>query len=85
MKIAHVCLSLGKGGAEKLLVDTLPLYVKDGHQVTIVQLSSILEEATYIDTVLQAGIQVITLSKGGFRNPLLFFKILNLVKKIILT
>ena len=81
MKIAHVCLSLGKGGAEKLLVDTLPLYVKDGHQVTIVQLSSILEEATYIDTVLQAGIQVITLSKGGFRNPLLFFKILNLVKK----
>ena len=81
MKIAHVCLSLGKGGAEKLLVDTLPLYVKDGHEVTIIQLSSITEEPTYIDSVVKAGIKIITLSKGGFRNPMLFFKILELVRK----
>jgi len=81
MKIAHVCLSLGKGGAEKLLVDTLPIYVRDGHEMTIIQLSSILEEPSYIDTVTKAGIKVITLSNGGFKNPFLLVKILKLVKR----
>ncbi len=81
MKIAHVCLSLGKGGAEKLLVDTLPLYVSNGHEITIIQLSSILEEPTYIDTVEKAGIKMISLGTGGFKNPMYIFKILKLVRK----
>ena len=81
MKIAHVCLSLGKGGAEKLLVDTLPHYVSDGHEITIIQLSSILEEPTYIDTVEKAGIKMISLGTGGFKNPIYIFKILKLVRK----
>lgn len=80
MKIAHVCLSLGKGGAEKLLVDSLPAYVANGHDMTIIQLSSILEEPGYIETVTAAGVKMITLSKGPFKNPVLIFKLMQTVK-----
>ncbi|HMI07342.1 MAG TPA: glycosyltransferase [Flavobacterium sp.] len=80
MKIMHLCLSLGKGGAEKLLVDSLPFYVNQGHEVRIIQLSSILEEPTYIESVENAGIKVITLSNGGFRNLKLIQKLMQAIR-----
>lgn len=81
MKISHIILSLGKGGAEKLLVDHLPLYLKYGHQVEIVQLSSILEAPDYIAEMKRHDIPVITLSRGNFYNPLLLLKIYKFLKK----
>lgn len=79
MKIAHLCLSLGKGGAEKLLVDSLPMYGA-GHDITVIQLSSILEEPTYIQTVEAAGIKVVTLGTGGFKKLSYFFQIHKLLR-----
>ncbi|SCY39077.1 glycosyltransferase [Flavobacterium caeni] len=79
MKIAHLCLSLGKGGAEKLLVDSLPMYGA-GHDITIIQLSSVLEEPTYIATVEAAGIKVVTLGTGGFKKLSYFFQIAKLLR-----
>jgi glycosyltransferase involved in cell wall biosynthesis len=81
MKIAHVCLSLGKGGAEKLLVDNLPYYANQGYDVSVIQFSSILEEPTYIDIVKNAGIKVYSLSKGSFRNVRLIGDLVSLLKK----
>ncbi|MFT3795407.1 glycosyltransferase [Flavobacterium sp.] len=79
MKIAHLCLSLGKGGAEKLLVDSLPMY-GSGHEITIVQLSSVLEEPSYIKAVEAAGIKVVTLGTGGFKSFSYFFQIHKLLQ-----
>ncbi len=81
MKIIHVVLSLGKGGAEKLLVDVLPLYVEKGHDVSILQLSSIKESQEYIISVKKAGIKFFTLSNGSFRNVLLIKKLRTFFKK----
>lgn len=81
MKITHVCLSLGTGGAEKILVDTLPLYKNLGHEMSIIQLSSILEEKKYIEEMEEKGIKVFTLSSKGFFNPLLLWKLQKTIKK----
>lgn len=80
VKILHIVLSLGKGGAEKLLVDFLPKYLDRGHQVSILQLSSILESEKYINIVKQAGVFFYSLSKGSFKNPLLILKIRRFLK-----
>ncbi|MES1182036.1 MAG: glycosyltransferase family 4 protein, partial [Flavobacterium sp.] len=80
MKIAHLCLSVGKGGAEKLLVENLPHHVAQGNEVTMIQLSSIEEEPGYIDILEKAGVKLITLSPGGFLNPILFFRLLKTIR-----
>ncbi|WP_052415796.1 hypothetical protein [Algibacter lectus] len=40
MKILHVINSLNLGGAEKLLVDSLPIYKEKGYDVTLLLLNS---------------------------------------------
>jgi glycosyltransferase involved in cell wall biosynthesis len=80
MKITHVCLSLGTGGAEKILVDTLPIYKKLNHEVSIIQLSSLLEEKSYVDLMKKEGIPIFTLSTKGFFNPILLFKLQKVIK-----
>lgn len=81
MKIGHFILSLGTGGAEKLLVDTLPKYKKLGHNVSIIQLSSILESSDYVKKMQEEGIELVSLSKGKLRNPMLIFKLRKLLKQ----
>jgi len=81
MKIAHICLSLGLGGAEKLLVDTLPEYKKLGHEVSIIQLSSKLEEKGYLQLMKFSNIEVITLGSKGFISPLFIIKISKILNK----
>lgn len=80
MKIAHICLSIGFGGAEKLLVDSLPRYVEQGHDITVIQLSSCMEETSYINALLAANIKVITLSKGSFMSFSTFLKLVKIMK-----
>lgn len=81
MKIIHICLSLGAGGAEKILVDTLPLYKGLGHDVSIIQLSSILEEKAFVEKMKEEEVPVITLSTKGFFNPTLLFTLSKTLKR----
>ncbi|MBC42548.1 MAG: hypothetical protein CML19_10020 [Pusillimonas sp.] len=81
MKILHIVLCLGKGGAEKLLVDFLPKYTLKGHNISILQLSSILESQEYIDLVEKAGIKFYSLSNGRLKNPFLILKIRKFLKE----
>ncbi len=81
MKILHIVLSLGKGGAEKLLVDNLPRYIEKGHEVSILQLSSILEASEYIESVKNSGIGFYSLSDSGFRDIRLIYKLRKFLKK----
>lgn len=81
MKIGHIVLSLGLGGAEKLLVDNLPLYKEKGHDISLIQLSSKLEEKTYIEHLKSKGVEVITLGKSRFSNPIFFFKLKKILNK----
>lgn len=81
MKVVHICLSLGKGGAEKLLVDNLPIHKKAGIDVSIIQLSSLLEEKSYIEKMKKEKIEVHTLGKGGFINPLYILRLIKIIKK----
>ncbi|MAT90301.1 MAG: hypothetical protein CMC35_06370 [Flavobacteriaceae bacterium] len=81
MKIIHLIISLGKGGAEKLLVDNLPIYKKMGHDVTVVQLSSMLESEEYVEELKKNDIPLYSLSSGSFRNPLLIVRLRSYLKK----
>ncbi|MGX9985371.1 glycosyltransferase [Soonwooa purpurea] len=81
MKVAHLCLSLGKGGAEKLLVDNLHTYKQYGVDVSVIQLSAILEEPCYIAKMASDNIPVVTLGKGSFISLKYIWKLTKLIKK----
>ncbi len=81
MKVAQICLSLGKGGAEKLLVDNADEYKMLGVDYEIIQLSSILEEPSYIQKMNSIHVPVYSLGKGGFFKIKYLFKLIKLISK----
>lgn len=66
MKILHVITMLDVGGAEKLLVDLLPLLRDKGHQVDLLVFDGV--ETVLKDSIIQKGISVFELSKGNDVN-----------------
>jgi glycosyltransferase involved in cell wall biosynthesis len=70
MKLVHIINGLGKGGAERLLVETLPLLKKVGLEVEIVQITNRNAVPEYIARLEAAGIVVHTLSNRNIYNPL---------------
>lgn len=80
MKIAHYINNLGSGGAEKLLVDYLPLMVKEGHQVDLIVSNhdkSILE---YINQLKEGGIKIHNLN-CSFYSFKQIYQIIKLINK----
>jgi glycosyltransferase involved in cell wall biosynthesis len=80
MKVLQVITSLSTGGAEKLIVDSVPLYQANGLAVDVLllngcetPLSKILKEET-------KG-EVYNLSMGSVYNPFHIFKLLSYLKK----
>lgn len=70
MKILHIINTLGKGGAEKLLVQTLPAYHKEeGWDVQLLQITSRNAVPEYIEELKAAGITVHTLGDKSVYDP----------------
>jgi glycosyltransferase involved in cell wall biosynthesis len=61
MKILHVINTLGKGGAEKLLVQTLPRYKQAGLDVELLQITAQHSVPEYLETLKQQGVVIHTL------------------------
>lgn len=80
MKILQVITSLYVGGAEKLIVDMVPLYLEQGYQVDVLLFDG---TDTPFKKQLQArGVKVYHLRIGGsVYNPLFIFKLIPFLKR----
>ncbi len=80
MRILHIINSLTTGGAEKLLIETLPLYHEKGLEVAILLLNGI-ESPFYKELQSKKCCTIYSLGKGSVYNPLLIFKMIPYLKK----
>lgn len=80
MKILHVITSLQTGGAEKLLVDSVPLYQEKGLSVDVL---SLLNRRTAFWTILEKYTtgKVFGLTLKSVYNPILVFKLIPYLRK----
>lgn len=80
MKILHLINSLETGGAEKLIVETLPLYAKKGITVDLLLLNGddhpLLKELTQ-----ESGCQIFSLGKSSVYHPKHIFGMIPFLKK----
>lgn len=80
MRILHIINNLNSGGAEKLLVDTLPLYKNEGVELEVLQLSNGESVREYIDKLQKVGISVRHLDSESIYNPLKVLKLSRFFK-----
>lgn len=80
MKIAHVISSLTTGGAEKLLLDSVPLYEESGLEIDVITLD---DGETAFRSALSAKMKgnIIGLTKKSIYNPFLIFKLIPVLRK----
>jgi glycosyltransferase involved in cell wall biosynthesis len=77
MKVLQVITSLYTGGAEKLLVDSIPLYRKMGIDMELLLLNG--NETSFFHSLKKSGAKIHYLTKGNIKkiyNPLLVFHII---------
>jgi glycosyltransferase involved in cell wall biosynthesis len=80
MNIIHIISSLNTGGAEKLLLDSIPFYVKKGIAVDLLLLNN--TDTPFLRRLKALSIcNIYSLGKGNVYNPLLIFKIIPFLKK----
>lgn len=80
MKILHVINSLATGGAEKLLLDTLPLYHQKGISVDLLVLNG--SETPFLKKLkAQSCCRIFSLGTGSVYNPLLIFKMIPYLRQ----
>jgi glycosyltransferase involved in cell wall biosynthesis len=80
MRILQVINSLGTGGAEKLLLDSIPMYHEKGIQMDLMVLNG--TEYPFLKELYASNTcDIISLSKGSVYNPLHIFKIIKHLKK----
>lgn len=80
MIILQIITSLNTGGAEKLLIESVPLYQQKGIETDVLILK---DNQTPFRSALENNSRgkVITLSKGPVYNPILIFKIIPYLKQ----
>lgn len=69
MKVIHIINDLGKGGAERLLVDALPKYKELGIEVSVLQISSKGSEPEHITSLTNKGIPCYDLKTSNLYSP----------------
>lgn len=80
MKILHVINSLATGGAEKLLLESLPIYNQKKILSDLLLLNG--TQQPFLDELdKKKCCSIFKLSKGSVYNPLLIFKIIPYLKK----
>lgn len=80
MKILHIINNLSAGGAEKLILESLPLYRDKGIDVHLLLLNNN-KPAFYEELIKTACCPVYILGSGSVYNPLLIFRIIPFLKK----
>jgi glycosyltransferase involved in cell wall biosynthesis len=80
MKVLQVINSLATGGAEKLLLDTIPKYKNTAIQVDLLVLNGT-EFPFYLDFKKKHPKQLFSLGKSSVYHPILIFKIIKYFKK----
>jgi glycosyltransferase involved in cell wall biosynthesis len=80
MKIVHIINSLASGGAEKLLLDTLPIYREKGIQVDLIVLNG--ASSPFLEALKEtACCSIYSLGLSSVYNPIHVFKIIPYLKK----
>lgn len=80
MRILQVITSLRTGGAEKLIVDMVPLYQEQGHQVDVLLFDG--TETPFKKQLRDKGVTIYQLGEGGsVYNPLYIFKLIPFLRK----
>lgn len=80
MKVLHIINSLATGGAEKLLLETIPLYAKKGIKIDILVLND--NEYPFMQKLKALNVcNVFSLGSGTVYNPIHIFKLLPYMKK----
>ena len=75
MRILQVITSLHIGGAEKLIVDMVPLYQELGYQVDVLLFDG--TETPFKRQLQDKGVTIYELGKGGsVYNPLYIFRLI---------
>ncbi|UMB60346.1 glycosyltransferase [Lutibacter sp. A80] len=79
MKVLQVINSLHTGGAEKLLLESIPLYVKQGIKMDILLLNG--SETPFLTALKkQECCRIFSIGKGWVYNPFLILKIILYLK-----
>lgn len=79
MKVLQVITTLRTGGAEKLIVDMVPLYQKQGHQVDVLLFDG--TETPFKKQLRDKGVTIYELGQGGsVYNPLYIFKLIPFLR-----
>ncbi len=80
MKILHVITSLHTGGAEKLMVDLLPLMKSEGHEVELLVFDG--TPTPFMQQISDNGITIHSLSAGGnIYNPINIIRLTRFIRK----
>jgi glycosyltransferase involved in cell wall biosynthesis len=79
MRILQIITNLGTGGAEKLLVDSVPLYIEKGIDMDLLLLNG--KEYPFSNQLKSRNTNYISLGNSSVYNPLLVFKIIPFLKK----
>jgi len=80
MKILHIINSLETGGAEKLLVDTLPLYAARGLSVDLLLLNG--SSQPFLEELAQKNCcQIFSFGTSSLYHPKYIFKIIPFLRK----
>jgi glycosyltransferase involved in cell wall biosynthesis len=80
MKIIHIINSLESGGAEKLLLETLPYYNKSGIQTDLLVLKDV--DCQFMTALKEIECcSIYSLGKHSFYNPINILKIIPFLKK----
>lgn len=80
MKVLHIINNLSIGGAEKLLIESIPLYSKSQHAFDVVVLNG--EKTPFLDQLKETKSgKIYSLGNYSVYNPLMIFKIIPFLKK----
>lgn len=80
MKILQVITSVRMGGAEKLVAEMIPMFVKAGHEVHLLVFDGII--TPLLEQLESQGIKVIRFNNGGTSyNPIFIWRLITLIPK----
>lgn len=79
LKVLQVINSLDTGGAEKLLVDSVPIYINNGIQMDILLLNG--EKYPFYEQLIKSGIDIYYLGRGSIFNLFHIIKIIPYLRK----
>ncbi|SFF60298.1 Glycosyltransferase involved in cell wall bisynthesis [Salegentibacter agarivorans] len=79
IKVLHVINSLATGGAEKLILDSLPIYKEKGLQVDLFLLNG--RETPFLNKLKEENIKVIRSKYKSFYNPLHILELTSLIHR----